>query len=110
MLWANLIPTASETGRFNCFSGIASSLVCLIYPVYHHCLTFDLFYAGDTPSHFSMLKGPSDVTSLVRKLKAAEDITLLCINDDITREEARVSRMLQSWFSDTWSTPAAWEK
>ncbi|KAI0700068.1 hypothetical protein BC835DRAFT_478460 [Cytidiella melzeri] len=68
------------------------------------------FVIGETPSQFTMLKSIGDLTILRSKLKKQPDITLLCINDDITRDYAKVDKLLRDWFKDMWPTPAAWEK
>lgn len=57
-----------------------------------------------------MITGPSDVLMLIRKLRREREITLLCINDDVARQDDTVADILQKWFREMWPTPAAWEK
>lgn len=57
-----------------------------------------------------MIKTMTDVNILVRKMKQERWTTLLCVNDDISRDEELVSERLHGWFEETWPTPAAWEQ
>lgn len=65
---------------------------------------------ADTPSHFAMIRSPGDVMVLHMRVKRDRELTLLCVNDDITREDKKVNQLLQKMFSESWPTPAAWER
>jgi len=67
------------------------------------------FVIGETPSYFAMLTSPTDAVSMTRRLKAQADTVLLCVNDDVARDDEKVSKILQDWFKEHWPQPAAWE-
>ena len=51
--------------------------------------------------------------SQVRKMLAAvdrnQDVALLCINDDVTRDDVEISKYFRTWQDRRWSRAAAWE-
>ncbi|KAI0088478.1 hypothetical protein BDY19DRAFT_165838 [Irpex rosettiformis] len=68
------------------------------------------FVIAETPSHFAMISNPVDAMALTRRVRRDPGLALLCVNDDITREDKAVDELLHRLFSDTWPTPAAWER
>ena len=56
-----------------------------------------------------MISGPSDASSMLRKLAREPDVALLCINDDIALGHDKVSDMLLKFQNERWPAPASWE-
>ena len=65
---------------------------------------------ADTPAHFAMINSPGDAMTLSRRIKRDPNLALLCVNNDITREDKTVDKLLHKLFEETWPTPAAWER
>ncbi|EKM49625.1 uncharacterized protein PHACADRAFT_214165 [Phanerochaete carnosa HHB-10118-sp] len=68
------------------------------------------FVIGSTPGHFAMISGPSALNGMVAHLKKNPDVALLCVNDDITVDDDKVTALFKNWASDHWGTPAQWEQ
>lgn len=57
-----------------------------------------------------MLTGPSDVLSMTRRLKSKPGTVLLCVNDDVARDNDKVSTLFKDWAGTLWPRPAGWER
>ncbi|EJD55589.1 hypothetical protein AURDEDRAFT_179322 [Auricularia subglabra TFB-10046 SS5] len=68
------------------------------------------FVLGDTPNRFVSLASQWQAKNTLAKLDAdADKFSLLCINDDITRQAKDVDRLFRDWLEKRWGKPAAWE-
>lgn len=68
------------------------------------------FAIADTPAHFAMLTGPSNFNSMVTQLAKRPETALLCVNDDVAVDDARVADMFGAWAQGLWGVPALWER
>ncbi|KAI0768964.1 hypothetical protein BD413DRAFT_478467 [Trametes elegans] len=67
------------------------------------------YVVGSTPSEFDQLLSYGQVRAMLRYVDRNKDLALLCINDDLGREDERVSRVFFDWQERHWPRPAAWE-
>lgn len=74
------------------------------------------FTVGITPTHFAMLRNPNSMKALFKRLEnrlhaddTIQDITMLCLNDDITIQPERADRLLREWEGRRWPRKAEWE-
>ncbi|KAI0819178.1 hypothetical protein BC628DRAFT_1089012 [Trametes gibbosa] len=64
---------------------------------------------GETPSAFERLLSYPQARRMLRDVDKKHDLALLCINDDLEREDARVATMFYKWQKNRWPYAAAWE-
>ncbi|KAI1789382.1 hypothetical protein LXA43DRAFT_893004 [Ganoderma leucocontextum] len=67
------------------------------------------YVIGGTPSMFEQLLNLQQVRGMLASVDRNKDVALLCINDDVTRDDAEISRYFRSWQDGRWSRAAAWE-
>ncbi|OSD02439.1 hypothetical protein PYCCODRAFT_1467800 [Trametes coccinea BRFM310] len=67
------------------------------------------YVIGGTPSIFERLMNYAQVRGALRNIDNRKDLALLCINDDLGRDDPRVAVLFTEWQEKKWPTPAAWE-
>ncbi|KAI0629884.1 hypothetical protein C8Q77DRAFT_1065020 [Trametes polyzona] len=67
------------------------------------------YVIGETPSVFERLLSYSQVRDMISGIDNNEELALLCVNDDLGREDERVSTLFYNWQEKRWPQPAAWE-
>ncbi|KAH9849530.1 hypothetical protein C2E23DRAFT_737200 [Lenzites betulinus] len=67
------------------------------------------YVVGETPSAFERLLSYSQVRSMLSGVDKKHDLALLCVNDDLARDDARVGTMFYNWQENRWPHAAAWE-
>lgn len=45
---------------------------------------------------------------MIRRLKK-DNAILLCVNDDVARDDGKVTKLLGDWAKESWPERAAWE-
>ncbi len=58
---------------------------------------------------FEQLLNLQQVRGMLASVDRNQDVALLCINDDVTRDDAEISSYFRSWQDRRWSRAAAWE-
>lgn len=64
---------------------------------------------GGTPSMFEQLLNLQQVRGMLSAVDLNQDLALLCINDDVTRDDDEISKYFRSWQGRRWSRAATWE-
>ncbi|KAI0823219.1 hypothetical protein BC628DRAFT_1325337 [Trametes gibbosa] len=67
------------------------------------------YVIGETPSAFERLLSYPQVRSMLSDIDTKPDLALLCINDDLGREDAQVATTFYNWQENRWPYAAAWE-
>ena len=68
------------------------------------------YVVGDTPAKFEMLIRKEQVEYMLNNIDSAEDVALICINDDVEKgQDAAVAPLFREWQERRWPTPAEWE-
>ncbi|TBU22887.1 hypothetical protein BD311DRAFT_675085 [Dichomitus squalens] len=67
------------------------------------------YVIGGTPSAFERLISLQQVKGMLASVDRKKDIALLCINDDVTRENSEIANYFIRWQSRRWNRTAAWE-
>lgn len=65
--------------------------------------------AGETPSSFERLLSYPQVRNTLAAIDKKKDLALLCVNDDVGKDDARVATLFYDWQEKKWPRPAAWE-
>ncbi|KAH9933266.1 hypothetical protein B0H21DRAFT_835315 [Amylocystis lapponica] len=68
------------------------------------------YVLGNTPALFERVQSPRQAAEVLQRIEAHPEVALLCVNDDVGSDHARVAGMLREWQEHRWGAPAAWEK
>ncbi|KAI0718280.1 hypothetical protein C8T65DRAFT_737499 [Cerioporus squamosus] len=74
-----------------------------------HLPLVDDWHDGGTSSMFERMLNLQQVRGMLAAIDRNEDLALLCINDDVTRDDAAVGLVFRRWQEKRWGNPAAWE-
>ncbi|KAI0366952.1 hypothetical protein BV20DRAFT_951200 [Pilatotrama ljubarskyi] len=67
------------------------------------------YIIGDTPSVFERLLSLPQVRNALKVIDANSELALLCVNDDLRKDDPHVSKLFLGWQEKRWPQPAAWE-
>ncbi|OJT14234.1 3-O-alpha-D-mannopyranosyl-alpha-D-mannopyranose xylosylphosphotransferase [Trametes pubescens] len=67
------------------------------------------YVIGETPSSFERLLNYAQVRNTLAAVDKKKDLALLCVNDDVGKDDARVATLFYDWQEKKWPRPAAWE-
>ncbi|KAI8994106.1 hypothetical protein BD414DRAFT_273374 [Trametes punicea] len=67
------------------------------------------YVLGDTPSVFERLLSYSQVRAVLRSIDNKKDVALLCLNDDLGKDDPRVAKLFIDWQEKKWPHAALWE-
>ncbi|TFK86284.1 hypothetical protein K466DRAFT_493131 [Polyporus arcularius HHB13444] len=67
------------------------------------------YVVGGTSSMFERMLNLQQVRGMLAAIDRNEELALLCINDDVTRDDAAVGVVFRRWQEKRWGHPAAWE-
>ncbi|RPD56204.1 hypothetical protein L226DRAFT_535831 [Lentinus tigrinus ALCF2SS1-7] len=67
------------------------------------------YVIGGTSSMFERMISLQQVRGMLAAVDRNQDLALLCINDDVTRDDAEVAVVFRRWQEKRWGIPAAWE-
>lgn len=68
------------------------------------------YVIGDTPSMFERISTPRQTDLIIKRVEKNRNVALLCINDDVARQDDEVGRILKRWLDKRWKRIAAWER
>ncbi|KZT11759.1 uncharacterized protein LAESUDRAFT_754314 [Laetiporus sulphureus 93-53] len=68
------------------------------------------YVIGSSPAMFERLYDPGQAREMLGRVDENEQLTLLCINDDVYNGDEEVAEIFRDWQDRRWSTPAQWEK
>ena len=84
-----------------------------VSPTSYHMLTCPLSrlisFLGGTSSMFERMMTLQQVRGMLAAVDRSRDLALLCINDDVTRDDAEIAAIFRRWQEKRWGHPAAWE-
>lgn len=59
---------------------------------------------------FERISTPRQTDLIIKRVEKNRNVALLCINDDVARQDDEVGRILKRWLDKRWKRIAAWER
>ena len=67
-------------------------------------------YLGDTRVQFHMLTDKKTTRKALKNVESDKSVAMVCLNDDVIKDQGSVDRTLTAWLRKKWPRPATWER